>query len=331
MNPKVSILVPVYNVSKYIERCARSLFEQTFRDIEYIFVDDASLDNSIEILKNVLEEYPKRIKQVKIITNPENLGLATTRNTALDASRGDYIAVVDSDDYVEINMIEELYNFAILESADIVVSNFEIEYNDRSEIVSDNILDDKEKNLIKTLTEESSHNLFNKFVKSEFYKLPECRVPDGLNYHEDFYVYTRLAYFASIIKKIDKVFYHYVFTNNQSITKKINEMHFENTVRLWDLTDKFLIDNNLFERYKLFLDYPKVNRKIRLMIDTNEFKLRKLYTDIFREEEKRCSHLFSKGEQRFLWLLRHRLFVTFWIFYKALILKNFIKKTIKKA
>ncbi len=329
MTPKVSILIPVYNVSKYIERCARSLFEQTFHDLEYIFVDDASPDNSIEILKNVLKEYPKRINQVKIITHVKNMGLAVTRNTALEAAKGDYISVVDSDDYVETHMIEELYNFAILENADIVVFNFEIEYNNRTEIISDNISANKEDYYIKVLTEENSHNLFNKLVKTKFYKLKECRVPEGLNYHEDFYVYIRLAYFANTIKKIDKVYYHYVYINNQSITKKFNEMHFENTVRLWNLTDKFLVDNNLYEKYKLLLDYPKVNRKIRLMIDTYEFRLRRIYVDIFSDEEKRCSHLFSKGEQRFLWLLRHRLFIVFWALKKAIVLKGKITITLK--
>ena len=133
MNPKVSILVPIYNVSLYIERCARSLFDQTFENIEYIFVDDASTDDSLDILKKVLKQYPKRQKQVRIIRHPQNKGLASTRNTAIDASNGDYIAVVDSDDYVEKNMIEELYNFAVTKNADIVVFDSVFEYANEKE------------------------------------------------------------------------------------------------------------------------------------------------------------------------------------------------------
>ncbi len=326
MTTKVSILVPVYKASKYMERCARSLFEQTFQDIEYIFVDDASPDNSIEILRNILSKYPNRQKQVKIIVNQENKGVGVSRNIAIDNSSGEYIAFIDSDDYIELNSIEELFNFSILENADIVVFNMEIQYHDHSEIISDSVSADKDENLLNILTEKRSHNLCNKFVKSNLYKMKECRIPNGLNYQEDFYVYVRLVYFAEIIRKMDKVFYHYDFRNTESLTKKMGKMHFENTVILWNSFDQFLTEKKLFEKYKLYMDYTKIHRKIRLMIDTNDFKLRKLYANIFFEEEKRCSHLFSKGERRFLWFLRHRLFITFYIFQKAIIFKNKITK-----
>ena len=97
---KVSILVPVYGVEKYIERCARSLFEQTYDNIEYIFVDDCTKDRSIVILQKVLEGYPNRKNQVKILHHEKNRGLSAARNTALDASTGDYLMHVDSDDYL---------------------------------------------------------------------------------------------------------------------------------------------------------------------------------------------------------------------------------------
>ncbi|MEI8273801.1 MAG: glycosyltransferase family 2 protein, partial [Paludibacter sp.] len=224
MNPKVSILVPVYNVSKYIERCARSLFEQTFQDIEYIFVDDASSDNSIDLLNNVLLDYPIRQKQVSILNNKKNQGVGISRNIAIDFSKGEYIAFIDSDDYIESNTIEVLYNFSVLENADIVVFDMEIECNHHKEIISDKILVHKEENLKNILTEEISHNLCNKFVRSRLYKMNECRIPNGLNYHEDFYVCVRLFFYAEIIKKIDKVFYHYVYTNSVSITKRMSKM-----------------------------------------------------------------------------------------------------------
>ena len=105
---KVSILVPVYGVEKYIERCARSLFEQTYEDLEYIFVDDCSPDNSIEILKNTLENYPKRKEQVKIIHHDKNQGLSGARNTALSHATGDYVIFVDSDDEVCRSCIDDM-------------------------------------------------------------------------------------------------------------------------------------------------------------------------------------------------------------------------------
>ena len=80
---KVTVAVPIYGVEKYIERCAVSLFEQTYSNIEYIFVNDCTCDNSMGILKSILDKYPERKKQVKIIVHEQNKGLGAARNTAI--------------------------------------------------------------------------------------------------------------------------------------------------------------------------------------------------------------------------------------------------------
>ena len=122
---KVSVCIPVYGVEKYIERCARSLFEQTMTDgIEFIFVNDCTKDNSIEILEKVLEEYPHRKEQVKIIHHEKNRGLVAARNTGLEHATGDYIIHCDSDDWVDPNMYEEMYNKAIATDADMVYCDY---------------------------------------------------------------------------------------------------------------------------------------------------------------------------------------------------------------
>ena len=86
MSYKVSVLVSVYNVEHYIERCARSLFEQTYSNLEYVFVDDCSTDNSVIELERILKDYPEKEKSVRIIHHEKNRGLAAVRNTAFDAS-----------------------------------------------------------------------------------------------------------------------------------------------------------------------------------------------------------------------------------------------------
>lgn len=98
---KVSVIIPVYNVEKYIEHCARSLMEQTLMDIEYIFVDDCTPDHSMEILQRVLTDYPERLESIRIIHHTQNSGLATVRNTGLQIAQGEYIIHCDSDDWVE--------------------------------------------------------------------------------------------------------------------------------------------------------------------------------------------------------------------------------------
>ena len=105
---KVSICVPVYGVEKYIERCAISLFEQTYPDIDFIFVNDCTKDRSIEILEEVITRYPERQKDIKIINHAKNLGLAAARNTLIENATGEFVFIVDSDDYLALNAVELL-------------------------------------------------------------------------------------------------------------------------------------------------------------------------------------------------------------------------------
>jgi glycosyltransferase involved in cell wall biosynthesis len=88
--PKVTVIIPIYGVEKYIERCATSLFKQTLDDIEYIFIDDCSPDNSVNILKQVLEKYPHRQKQTTIYSMPTNSGLAAVRRHGINSAGGVY-------------------------------------------------------------------------------------------------------------------------------------------------------------------------------------------------------------------------------------------------
>ena len=101
---QVSILVPVYGVEKYIERCARSLFEQTYENLEYIFVNDCTPDKSMEILMRVMEDYPNRKGNVRIFHHEHNRGLSAARNTALDAATSPFVTHVDSDDYLDCDV-----------------------------------------------------------------------------------------------------------------------------------------------------------------------------------------------------------------------------------
>ena len=115
--PLVSVIVPVYGVERYIERCAVSLFEQTYKDIEYIFVNDATPDKSIEVLKTVMERYPERAKAVRIVEHPQNRGVSAARNSGVETASGEYLWQVDADDYIEKNAVRTLVDTAKQHSA----------------------------------------------------------------------------------------------------------------------------------------------------------------------------------------------------------------------
>ena len=122
--PKLSVVIPVYGVEKYIERCARSLFEQTLDDIEYIFVNDCTKDGSIDILNAVINDYPARKEQVRIVHHEKNKGLPFARQSGWQVATGEYIANCDSDDWVALDFYEIMYNEAIEKNADMVVSDY---------------------------------------------------------------------------------------------------------------------------------------------------------------------------------------------------------------
>ena len=122
--PKVSIVIPVYKVEKYIERCVRSLFEQTLDSLEYIFVDDCSPDSSIDIMLRILEEYPSRKEQVKLIRHKQNQGVGAARTHGVAACTGDYIIHCDPDDWVDLAMYEKMYLKAKENNADMVFCDY---------------------------------------------------------------------------------------------------------------------------------------------------------------------------------------------------------------
>ena len=105
---KISVLVPVYGVEKYIARCAESLFGQTYADLEFVFVDDCTPDHSIDVLRSVMARYPARQAQVRIIHNEKNSGIGAVRQKLIDSCTGDCLTFVDSDDYMPLDAISLL-------------------------------------------------------------------------------------------------------------------------------------------------------------------------------------------------------------------------------
>ena len=117
--PKVSVVLPIYNVEKYLPKCIESVIAQTLKDIEIICINDCSNDNS----ENIIREYMKKDDRIKIIHNEKNIGVGFSRNIGVDCSNGEYISFIDSDDFIENDYLENLYSTAIKYDADIVFTN----------------------------------------------------------------------------------------------------------------------------------------------------------------------------------------------------------------
>lgn len=204
--PKVSVIVPVYGVEKYIERCARSLFEQTLDDIEYLFIDDCTPDKSIEILKNVLEEYPHRKNQVIIHRMEKNCGQAAVRKWGVLNATGIYVIHCDSDDWVDVTMYEKMYNKAIEENADIVICQYA--RTDGVNFEPDLVYFNRETHLSDMMLEKTNWSLCTRLCQRSLY--------DNISYPtqnmgEDCRIVLQLSLKSKNIVNIPKVYYYYYF------------------------------------------------------------------------------------------------------------------------
>ena len=151
-NPLVSILIPIYNVEKYLGKCLDSVFSQTYKNVEYVFVDDCSTDNSETVLMSKLHEYNIKEESYSIMVHKNNFGIAKTRINLLAMAKGDYVLFIDSDDWIEKNMVMELVETAVLYNLDIVGCNFVWEYaNGETKLNYDNFSDSCRENMIKIL------------------------------------------------------------------------------------------------------------------------------------------------------------------------------------
>lgn len=216
--PKVSIIVPTYNVEKYIERCAVSLFEQTYDNIEYLFVNDCSHDQSVDVLKQVLSRYPQRSSQTKVINHDRNRGVAASRNTALDNCAGDFVCQVDPDDFIELDAIETLV--AYQEKSDLDIVTGQMLRHDLNQVVP--LLfpryANKEEMVIDMMQTTIMHSLANRLIKRSLFENYHIRAKEGVNCGEDCWMMTRLAYYAKSVDTIDEVVYHYDCTRDNSYT-----------------------------------------------------------------------------------------------------------------
>lgn len=211
--PKVSILVPIYGVEKFIERCAVSLFEQSYQNIEYIFVNDCTKDKSIDILKEVVERYPTRKPQVRIIEHEKNKGLAGARNTAVAAATGEFLMHVDSDDYVDKEIVSKSVNRQLETNADIVVIDFNKAYPNFSKVTRYSSFDNNEEYCLTVLARKNSNSIWAKLIRRCLYVDNHIKCLEGCNQGEDFQIVPVLLYCAKKIVNLSEPLYYYDCSN----------------------------------------------------------------------------------------------------------------------
>lgn len=265
--PKVSVIVPVYKAEKYIERCVRSLMEQTLEDIEYIFVNDCTPDSSMDILRQVIADYPERQKSIQIIGHEKNLGSASVRNSGLNVSTGEYIIYCDSDDWVEKEMYEEMYHKARETEADVVGTDFYNEYISYSSLQKQVFPSDNLSCVKRMLRGELHCGACNKLVRRDIYSQNGIHFPDGVNMWEDVLTMIPVCFYSSKIVYLPKAYYHYSQFNTNSYTQRMSKNSLLNLIEAIQRLEVFL---KLYELSDLeeSLCYMKLTVKLNLLLNS---------------------------------------------------------------
>ncbi|MCR2822025.1 glycosyltransferase family 2 protein [Lederbergia panacisoli] len=243
MNPIISIIVPVYNVQSYLPRCINSILDQTFSDFELLLINDGSTDNS----GNICDEYSKKDSRI-IVIHKENGGVSSARNVGIDAAKGEYLAFIDSDDFIHQKMYEILYQIASNYSSDVVVCDFLKVQNENVSLhnAGYNI---KHFTNIQALNELYTNNyknaqkwvfLWNKLYKRNLFN--DVKFPDGKIY-EDELVAHKILYSCQILTYIDMPFYYYLQRSGSYIGSKFSRKKFDRIYALIDRVNYFKMIN----------------------------------------------------------------------------------------
>lgn len=319
--PKVSVIVPVYKVEPYIEKCARSLFEQTLDHIEILFIDDCSPDNSLSIIERLLNDYPERKSLTRIIKMPFNSGQAAVRREGIIEAKGTYVIHCDGDDWVDADLYRILYNKAIETNADIVVCDEVEEYDTCSRPKPAGKIPNHGKGLMKNWY-ANTLGMFchNKLVKRNLYVENDVLPWDGLNMWEDNGLFARLFYYADKVVQIHGgPVYHYNRTNVNAMTSGYGIKQVEQMIGIAQKLSEFFNSKPDAKDFEKTVNAFKYLAKINLITDS--FSNYRRYKNTFPESDAIVSELdpgafSSRGRFRFN-MVRHGLAPFFIFMFKA--------------
>lgn len=255
--PEVSVIIPIYNVGKFIGRCAESLMRQTLSDVEFIFVNDCTPDDSMSVLESVVSRYDR---DVKIINHEVNRGLPSARNSGLYIARGEFIFHCDGDDWVEETMLEKMASEARSKGADFVYCDFFLSF-EKSERYMGNPDYEGPLEMLKRgfLGGTMKYNVWNKLVRKELYD--GILFPDGHSMGEDMTMIQLLCGSKRVVH-VKEALYHYVQTNTGAFSKTQSPKQLADVRYNVDRTVSFLeskYDSSLEEsisNFKLSIKLP---------------------------------------------------------------------------
>jgi glycosyltransferase involved in cell wall biosynthesis len=300
--PKISVIVPIYNVEKYLKECLDSILGQTFSDFELILVNDCSPDKSAAICK----EYANQDNRIKLVNKPRNEGLPLARKTGFENSVGEFIINIDSDDWVEHTILDNLYSVAIKEKADLVCCDFFQNYQDKYEYII-NIVDTN--NRINNLGLKNYSAVWSYLFRRDLYekiKFPLYGIA------EDRVITQQALFYSNNLCKVSYPLYHYRINSNsmmRNLTKETFLEHQKNM--LWVIN---------FLKEQLQNDFITVENNVNLYV--NQFKYSIINDKTFRKNKN--LYKFYPESKFARYLVKKRL-----IYFFDLVIPKFVKFILK--
>lgn len=263
---KVSIVVPVYKAECYIERCARSLFSQTYEDIEIIFVIDGSPDRSLDILNEVLSKYTSVKNKVTLLVHSQNLGCAISRKEGMNSSTGEFILQVDSDDYVAPNYVEDLVESAVKNKSDVVICDYYLDYISHLHRV--NVTPPLEpQKCLSLLLDGSMHNgLWNKLIRRSILVENNIEPHENIRFLDDKLISTPVMYFAKRISYVPKALYYYNKLNPNSVSADSKDCYAQDFKTAISYIDAFFNDKECDSSIYRSIDHFRVSIVANLLL-----------------------------------------------------------------
>lgn len=303
----LSVVVPVYNVENYLERCLESIINQTYKDLEIILVNDGSTDSS----QKICEKYVEKDFRVKLI-NKKNGGLSSARNLGLEISKGDYIAFIDSDDYIDFEMYEKMMRKLLEKNADLVMCDVKVEFPTHNKIIETSDFLDVDIQLEKKHILKIYPTAWNKIYKKEIFIKNKIRFPEGL-YYEDAEVNFKILTLINKITRVPNAYYHYV-QRAGSITKSNSRFKMLDIYIIFENIKKFLIEEKKYEVYKKIYDYVYTRSTMVVLLYAFNFKdnkEKKKYIEFgykkFQESNIKINEYFSIYEKILYYLSKMKI------------------------
>ena len=238
---KISLIVPIYGVERYIRQFAESALSQTYDDVQFVFVNDGTKDRSMEILDALIEEKFSHLKDKIVIVNKENGGLPSARKAGLDVAEGEYVLFADSDDWLETDALAKVMAKAVETGADIVYFDLIKEYGHKTSYK-------RERDYTAQTKQDFIINIFN--YKSHGYTVTKCfrrsLYTDNLIHfpklgmHEDIYLMSQIIFYADSLVHLPEALYHYRKDNPQAMCAQVRvKRHLNSAVNLLDLYEHY--------------------------------------------------------------------------------------------